>query len=106
VEDDFSVDSETLLMTDFVNLKIKPAQSFRGAHRGMMYVRVFIEIIDRTCMSICVSQKQEKNGGNNHWKTVNRDLSKGGENGITNSRIHRTDLQVTTQGFRWVTTNG
>jgi hypothetical protein len=34
VEDDVSVDSEVLLVTDFVNLKIKPAQFFRCAHRG------------------------------------------------------------------------
>jgi hypothetical protein len=82
VKDDFPVDSETLLVTDFVNLKIKSAQSFRSGHRGRMYVRVFIEIIARTCMSICVSQKQGKNGGNNHWKTVNRDLSKGEKRGL------------------------
>jgi hypothetical protein len=49
-----SVDSKTLLMTDFVNLKIKSAQSFRGAYRGRVYVRVFIIVSARTCMSICV----------------------------------------------------
>jgi hypothetical protein len=32
------VDSETLVVTDFINLKIKPAQSFRGAHRGRICV--------------------------------------------------------------------
>jgi hypothetical protein len=47
-----SIDSETLLVTDFVNLKIKTAQSFRGTHRGMMYVRVFIEVNARMYMSI------------------------------------------------------
>jgi hypothetical protein len=52
--DDVPVDSETLLMTDFVNLKIKPTQSFGGAHRGRMCVRVFIGVSARTCMSICV----------------------------------------------------
>jgi hypothetical protein len=34
------VDSETFLMTDFVNLKIRAAQFFRDAHRER--VRVFI----------------------------------------------------------------
>jgi hypothetical protein len=34
------VDSEMLLVTDFVNLKIKPAQSFECAHRGSMCVCV------------------------------------------------------------------
>jgi hypothetical protein len=31
---DVSVDSETLLVNDFVNLKIKPVQSFRDNHKG------------------------------------------------------------------------
>jgi hypothetical protein len=30
---DVSIDSEALLLTDFVNLKIKLAQSFGGIHR-------------------------------------------------------------------------
>jgi hypothetical protein len=41
-------------VTDFVNLKIKPAQSFRGVHRSSVCVHVFIEVSARTCMSICV----------------------------------------------------
>jgi hypothetical protein len=49
-----SNDSKALLVTDFVNLKIKPAQSFEGAHRDRVYVRVFIGVSARTCMSICV----------------------------------------------------
>jgi hypothetical protein len=51
---DVSVDSETFLMTNFVNLKIKPAQSFRGTHRGRVCVCVFIGMSARMCMSICV----------------------------------------------------
>jgi hypothetical protein len=46
------IDSEMLLMTDFVNLKIKPAQSFKDTHMDRMYVRVFIDVSARTCMSI------------------------------------------------------
>jgi hypothetical protein len=42
VVDNFSVNSETLLVTDFINLKIKPAQTFEGAHRSMVCMRVFI----------------------------------------------------------------
>jgi hypothetical protein len=38
VGDDIPVDSETLLMTDFINLKIKPTQSFRGAHRDRVCI--------------------------------------------------------------------
>jgi hypothetical protein len=41
-------------MTDFVNLKIKLAQSFRGAHKGRVCMRVFIWVSAHTCMSICV----------------------------------------------------
>jgi hypothetical protein len=52
VGSDVPVDSETLLMTDFVNLKIKPTQSFGGAHRSTICVRVFIGVIAHTCMSI------------------------------------------------------
>jgi hypothetical protein len=41
---DVPVDSEVLLLTDFVNLKIKPTQSSRGDHRGGVYICVFIVI--------------------------------------------------------------
>jgi hypothetical protein len=50
---DVPVDSETLLLTNFVNLKIKTAQSFECAYRGRVCVRVFIEVSARTCISIC-----------------------------------------------------
>jgi hypothetical protein len=39
---------------DFMNLKIKPAQSFRCAHTGRVCICVFIGVSARTCMSICV----------------------------------------------------
>jgi hypothetical protein len=39
---DVSVDSETLFVTDFMNLKIKLSQSFRDDHTGS--VRVLIEV--------------------------------------------------------------
>jgi hypothetical protein len=51
---DVSINSEALLMTDFVNFKIKSAQSFRGVHRARIYVRVLIGVSNRTCISICV----------------------------------------------------
>jgi hypothetical protein len=54
VGDDVPVDSETLLMTNFMNLKIKPAQSFRCAHRDMVYAHVFIKINIYTCMIIYI----------------------------------------------------
>jgi hypothetical protein len=48
---DIPIDSETFLVTDFMNLKIKPTQSFRGAYRDRVYVHVFIGVSAR---SICV----------------------------------------------------
>jgi hypothetical protein len=47
---DVLIDSETLLMTDFVNLKIKSAQSFGCAHRGMVCMCVFIEVSVHACI--------------------------------------------------------
>jgi hypothetical protein len=55
VGDDVSVDSETLLMTDLVNLNIKPAQYFKGTHKDMICIRVFIYVDVHTSMSIYVS---------------------------------------------------
>jgi hypothetical protein len=51
---DVPVDSESLLMTDFVNLKIKPAQSFGGAHKSKVCVHVFIGVNAHTYMSIYI----------------------------------------------------
>jgi hypothetical protein len=51
---DVSVDNETLLVTDFVNLKINLAQSFRNAHKDKMCVRVFIGISTHMFISIYV----------------------------------------------------
>jgi hypothetical protein len=51
---DISVDSEALLVTDFMNLKIKLAQSFRGAHMGRVYVHIFIGVSACMCMSIYI----------------------------------------------------
>jgi hypothetical protein len=53
VRNDVTVDSEALLVTDFVNLKIKSAQSFRCAHRDRMY-GVFIDVSAYTCMNIYI----------------------------------------------------
>jgi hypothetical protein len=51
---DVLIDSETLLVTDFMNLKIKSVQSFGGAHNSRVCVRIFIGMSARMCMSICV----------------------------------------------------
>jgi hypothetical protein len=51
---DVPIDSNVLLMTDFVNLKIKPTQSFECSHRGRVCVPVFIELSARTCISIYI----------------------------------------------------
>jgi hypothetical protein len=39
---DVPIDSEAILVTDFINLKIKSAQSFGGAHKNRMYMHVFM----------------------------------------------------------------
>jgi hypothetical protein len=52
--DDVSINSEMLLVTDFGNLKIKPLQSFGGARRDRMCMRVFIRVDAHTCMNIYI----------------------------------------------------
>jgi hypothetical protein len=54
VGDDVSVDSETLLMTDFVNLKIKLTQSFGCAHEDKVCVHIFREVNTGMCIRIYV----------------------------------------------------
>jgi hypothetical protein len=44
VEDDISVDSDALLMTDFINLKIKSTQSFECAHRDRVCVYKYLHL--------------------------------------------------------------
>jgi hypothetical protein len=51
---DFPVDSDALLVTEFVNLKIRLTQSFGGAHRSRVCVHVFIGVSAHTCTSIYV----------------------------------------------------
>jgi hypothetical protein len=52
--DHIRVNSETFLVTDFINLKIKPAQSFKNAHKGRMCARVFIGVSARTYINIYI----------------------------------------------------
>jgi hypothetical protein len=54
VKGDVLIDSETLLVTDFVNFKIKLAQSFRYAHKDRMCVYAFIRLSAHIYMSICI----------------------------------------------------
>jgi hypothetical protein len=58
---DVPIDMETLLVTDFVNFKIKPAQFFGCAYRGTMCVCVFIGVTAHIYMSIyvCTCQHPE-----------------------------------------------
>jgi hypothetical protein len=51
---DVPVDSDALLVTDFVNLNIKPTQSFRGAYRDKVCVRMFIGVSDYTYINIYI----------------------------------------------------
>jgi hypothetical protein len=54
VRGDVPVDNEMFLVTDFMSIKIKPTQSFKGAHSDSMCIRVFIGVSAHTCMSIYV----------------------------------------------------
>jgi hypothetical protein len=54
VGDDVPVDSDTLLVIDFVNVKIKSTQSFKCAHRNRMYVHIFVGVSNYTCMSVYI----------------------------------------------------
>jgi hypothetical protein len=51
---DVPVNNETLLMIDFMNFKIKPAQSFEDTYISRVCVCVFIGMSAHTCMSICI----------------------------------------------------
>jgi cytochrome bd-type quinol oxidase subunit 2 len=68
---DVPVDSETLLVADFVNLKIKPAQSFEYTHRDRMYVYVFIGVSVHMYINIYVYTvflKKKQNRVHNMYK--------------------------------------
>jgi hypothetical protein len=80
---DVPVNSEALLVTDFINLKIKPAQSFGRAHKGKVCVRVFIGVSARTCMSICVCTVFLKK------------IELAGDNILETEGVHSKDDQVT-----------
>jgi hypothetical protein len=54
VGDNVPVDSETFFVINFMNLKIKLAQSFKGVYRGRVCVHVFIEVSACICISIYV----------------------------------------------------
>jgi hypothetical protein len=59
-----SIDSDVLLVTDFVNLKIKLAQSFRGTHRGSVCVCGYSSecsyVYEYLCL-YCIFKKRKRN---------------------------------------------
>jgi hypothetical protein len=56
VVDDVLIDSETILVTNFVNLKIKLVQSFEYAHKDRVYMHDSIYIY---IYIYCVSKKTQ-----------------------------------------------
>jgi hypothetical protein len=52
--DDVPVNNETLLLIEFVNLKIKSTQSFECVHKNRVCTRMFIGVSTRTCMSMSI----------------------------------------------------
>jgi hypothetical protein len=77
VRGDVPINSDALLVADFMNLKIKPDQSFGSAHRARVCVRVFIGVSAHTCMSIYVCTVFLKNKLVTH--THNSQFSSTGE---------------------------
>jgi hypothetical protein len=77
VRGDVSIDIEALLVTDFMNLKIKLTQSFRSVHRGRVCVCVFIWLIAHMCMSICICIVflQKKRTDVNHQEKIDSLMS-------------------------------
>jgi hypothetical protein len=54
VEGDISIDNDTLLVTDFMKLKIMSIQFFIGVHKDRVYIYVFIDVSAYTYMRIYV----------------------------------------------------
>jgi hypothetical protein len=73
VVDDVPIDNKTLLTIDFMNLKIKLAQSFKDAHIYRVYVHVFIWMRTHLCMSICIYTIFLKKRGWNELQLIDRD---------------------------------
>jgi hypothetical protein len=44
VVDDVFVDSETFLVTHFINFQIKPTQSFKNIYKEKIYIHMFIKV--------------------------------------------------------------
>jgi hypothetical protein len=51
---DVFIDSETLLVINFVNFKIKSTQSFGGTHMNRVCICIFIRMNNHMCMSIYI----------------------------------------------------
>jgi hypothetical protein len=54
MEGDIPIDSETFLVTDFVNLKIKSARCFECAHKDSVCIHVLIRVNAHTSMIIYI----------------------------------------------------
>jgi hypothetical protein len=61
VGSDVSVDNETFLVTDFINLKIKLVQSFEFVHMSKVYMYIFIGVGAHIHMSIYICAVFQKN---------------------------------------------
>jgi hypothetical protein len=77
VRGDVPINSETLL-TDFVNLNIKSAQSFECAHKNKIYIHVFIDVSDHINIYVCLKkEKQERRDGSESSRPVHHSLCRG-----------------------------
>jgi hypothetical protein len=99
VEDNISIDSGAFLVTEFMNLKIKPTQSFEYIYRGKLYVHVFIGVSAHTYISICVYIVFKKNvpGEKNTQKKYrkNRDKANAGDGAFHENVFNRAHPRCT-----------
>jgi hypothetical protein len=77
VRDNVFVDNETLLVTDFVKLKIKPTQCFRCIHRDKIYIHIFIGVSAYTYINIYV-----------YIMFVKNSIASGGCSGLSNYAVN------------------
>jgi hypothetical protein len=60
---DVFIDSEMFLITDFISLKIRPTQFFKGVPKDKIYIYIymFIKISSRTYINIYIITVFQKN---------------------------------------------
>jgi hypothetical protein len=95
---DVPVDNVTLLVTDFVNLNIKSAQSFKGAHRSRVCVHIYISIYVYTVKEIMFDGGRSKKNTASILSYSRMGESLGWEK-LGGLRTRRSEIKVSVTGF-------